>query len=307
MRPQEAQTVDESWWAKLANIFDEDETGTEALPIITPQGAEPPVTTGITTPEVTTSILPPRPGIDTSRPIAEQISLKSGGWLETAIESPADLGTAFVQGARETLQGIQDGTIAAKDATISKMNEMVEFFNETKDNVGFDEFTQFTKNYFIPGQTVTADNYDEPELLVMAELINDAIASGNDFVNYTTMDSSEREAMSGGVLGGILNPKARVRRTLGSFNFTNNGDGTATISDVYNFNADPRHGLPDRKLYYDAITEGDTDAATDILHKYWEEGGYVELASIFAYARQETLREAGKPYETPIEIIVPLQ
>ena len=307
MRPQEAQTVDESWWAKLANIFDEDEPGTEALPIITPQGAEPPVTTGITTPEVTTSVLPPRPGIDTSRPISEQVSLKSGGWLETAINNPSDLGTAFVEGARETLEGVKNGIISAKDSTIVKMNEMAAFFNETKDNVGFDEFTQFAKNYFIPGQTVTADNYDEPELLIMAELINDAIASGNDFVNYKTMDSSEREAMSGGVLGGILDPKVRVRRTLGAFNFTDNGDGTATIRNVYNFNEDPQHGLPDRKLYYDAINEGNADAATDILYKYWERGGYVEIASIFAYVRQERLMEAGKPYETPIEIIVPLQ
>ena len=307
MRPSQTPTVDESWWAKLADIFDEGDTTAEDLPTIVSPENEPPVTTGITTPEVFTSALAARPGIDTSRPISEQVSLKSGGWLERAYENPADIGTAFVEGARETLEGIQNGVISAKESTVEKMNEMAEFFNDTRQNVGFGEFTRFAENFFIPGETITQDNYDDQEIAWMGELIQQAMAEGRTSVNYKAQGGPEREAMDGGVFGGITDYKIRIRRTIGAFNFTDNGNGTATIRDVFNYNDDPKHGMPDRKHYYDAINAGDTDKATDILHKYWEAGKYVKIASIFAYVRQERLREAGKPFETPVEIVVPIQ
>ena len=290
MRPNadEDLSSNESWWGKLANIFDSDEPISSSLPTIEPLDIR-------------------RPGIDTSRPISEQVDLKNGGWLERAYENPADIGTAFIEGARETLEGVKSGLVSAKDSTVEKMNEMAEFFNDTRDNVGFAEFTQFAKNYFIPGQTVTAENFDEAELTYMAELINEGIAAGRTSAKYINQDSSEGEAMSGGVLGGIVDPKIRIRRTLGAFNFRDNGDGTATVFDTYNFNADPVHGMPNRQKYLDAINDGDADRAVGILHKYWKKKEYVAIASIFAYVRQERLREAGKPFETPVEIIVPIQ
>ena len=142
----------------------------------------------------------------------------------------------------------------------------------------------------------------------MSQLIQEGMAAGRNTAQYIDQGGPEREAMNGGVFGGIMDRKIRIRRTLGAFSWKDNGDGTATIRDTYNYNDDPENGMPDRKRYYDAVNAGDTDAATDILFKYYnrEPKELVAIASIFAYVRQERLREAGKPFETPVEIIVPL-
>jgi hypothetical protein len=86
-----------------------------------------------------------------------------------------------------------------------------------------------------------------------------------------------------------------MARTLGGFKFSKDEQGNIIIRNTYNFNEGTK-----RKAYVKALQAGDDDAANDILLNSLENP--VEAASILAFAKQQKLKNEGKPFETEMVI-----
>ena len=105
----------------------------------------------------------------------------------------------------------------------------------------------------------------------------------------------EGDVLKGSVLAGVFDPELRMARTIGGFKFEEDSEGNTIIRNTYNFN-----GGPKRKKFVKARKDGNIEDALSVLFSSVKRP--VEIASILAYAKQEELKEQGKPYETEMVI-----
>jgi hypothetical protein len=160
---------------------------------------------------------------------------------------------------------------------------------------GTSEFRFFYNNLFNAGETLTEENLNATDLETLRQAVIKAKKEGRNSLDYPDFGTSETEVLKESVWSGLLNPDLRMARTVGGLNFYTDEEGNTVIKNTYNFNKGKK-----RTTFYNQIKKGDTSGALNTLFESISDP--VELASIIAYARQEKLKEEGKPSETELVI-----
>ena len=224
---------------------------------------------------------------------------------EQAVSAGTSMWQTVVDGAAEALEkGVDYVADVAPKVTeavgdmrspLDVVTESLSSAGESLSNIGTSEFRFFTGNYFKPGQTATEKDLNETDIETLKAAVRKAMAEGRSQVDYKDFSEGEGTVLKGGPLAGLFNPELRMARTLGGFKFSKDDQGNTIIRNTYNFNEGKK-----RKAYVKAIQAGDDDAANDILLNSLENP--VEAASILAYAKQQKLKDEGKPFETEMVI-----
>jgi len=212
---------------------------------------------------------------------------------------------SVVDGAAEALEKgvdyISDITpkvveaVGEMQSPLDVVTEGLSSAGESLSNLGTSEFRFFTGNYFKPGQTATEKDLNETDLNTLVSAVRKAKAEGRSQVDYKDFSEEEGTVLKGSMLAGLFDPALRMARTVGGFKFSEDEQGNTIIRNTYNFNEGKK-----RKAYVEAINSGEDDVAYDILINSLENP--VEAASILAYAKQQKLKDEGKPHETEMII-----
>jgi len=224
---------------------------------------------------------------------------------EKAVSAGTSMWQTVVDGAADALEKGVDyvSDVAPKVAEavgnisspIDVVTESLSSAGESLSNLGTSEFRFFTGNYFKPGSTATEEDLNETDLKTLRSAVRKAMAEGRSQVDYKDFSEGEGTVLKGSMLAGLFNPELRMARTLGGFKFSKDEQGNIIIRNTYNFNEGTK-----RKAYVKALQAGDDDAANDILLNSLENP--VEAASILAFAKQQKLKNEGKPFETEMVI-----
>jgi len=224
---------------------------------------------------------------------------------EKAVSAGTSMWQTVVDGAADALEKGVDyvSDVAPKVAEavgnipspIDAVTESLSSAGESLSNLGTSEFRFFTGNYFKPGNTATEEDLNETDLKTLRSAVRKAMAEGRSQVDYKDFSEGEGTVLKGSMLAGLFNPELRMARTLGGFKFSKDEEGNIIIRNTYNFNEGTK-----RKAYVKALQAGDDDAANDILLNSLENP--VEAASILAFAKQQKLKNEGKPFETEMVI-----
>ena len=224
---------------------------------------------------------------------------------EKAVSAGTSMWQTVVDGAADALEKGVDyvSDVAPKVAEavgnisspIDVVTESLSSAGESLSNLGTSEFRFFTGNYFKPGNTATEEDLNETDLKTLRSAVRKAMAEGRSQVDYKDFSEGEGTVLKGSMLAGLFNPDLRMARTLGGFKFSKDEQGNIIIRNTYNFNEGAK-----RKAYVKALQAGDDDAANDILLNSLENP--VEAASILAFAKQQKLKNEGKPFETEMVI-----
>jgi len=224
---------------------------------------------------------------------------------EKAVSAGTSMWQTVVDGAADALEKGVDyvSDVAPKVAEavgnisspIDVVTESLSSAGESLSNLGTSEFRFFTGNYFKPGNTATEEDLNETDLETLRSAVRKAMAEGRSQVDYKDFSEGEGTVLKGSMLAGLFNPELRMARTLGGFKFSKDEQGNIIIRNTYNFNEGTK-----RKAYVKALQAGDDDAANDILLNSLENP--VEAASILAFAKQQKLKNEGKPFETEMVI-----
>lgn len=224
---------------------------------------------------------------------------------EKAVSAGTSMWQTVVDGAADALEKGVDyvSDVAPKVAEavgnipspIDAVTESLSSAGESLSNLGTSEFRFFTGNYFKPGNTATEEDLNETDLKTLRSAVRKAMAEGRSQVDYKDFSEGEGTVLKGSMLAGLFNPELRMARTLGGFKFSKDEEGNIIIRNTYNFNEGTK-----RKAYVNALQAGDDDAANDILLNSLENP--VEAASILAFAKQQKLKNEGKPFETEMVI-----
>ncbi len=224
---------------------------------------------------------------------------------EKAVSAGTSMWQTVVDGAADALEKGVDyvSDVAPKVAEavgnisspIDVVTESLSSAGESLSNLGTSEFRFFTGNYFKPGNTATEEDLNETDLETLRSAVRKAMAEGRSQVDYKDFSEGEGTVLKGSMLAGLFNPELRMARTLGGFKFSKDEQGNIIIRNTYNFNEGTK-----RKAYVKALQSGDDDAANDILLNSLENP--VEAASILAFAKQQKLKNEGKPFETEMVI-----
>ena len=224
---------------------------------------------------------------------------------EQVVSAGTSMWQTVVDGAAEALEKGVDyvADVAPKVAEavgdmrspVDVVTEGLSSAGESLSNIGTSEFRFFTGNYFKPGQTATEKDLNETDLNTLISAVRRAMADGRSQVDYKDFSEGEDTVLKGSMLAGIFNPELRMARTVGGFKFSKDDQGNTIIRNTYNFNEGKL-----RKAYVAAIKAGDEEGANDILLNSLENP--VEAASILAYAKQQKLKDEGKPFETEMVI-----
>lgn len=224
---------------------------------------------------------------------------------EKAVSAGTSMWQTVVDGAADALEKGVDyvSDVAPKVAEavgnisspIDVVTESLSSAGESLSNLGTSEFRFFTGNYFKPGNTATEEDLNETDLKTLRSAVRKAMAEGRSQVDYKDFSEGEGTVLKGSMLAGLFNPELRMARTLGGFKFSKDEQGNIIIRNTYNFNEGTK-----RKAYVKALQAGDDDAANDILLNSLENP--VEAASILAFAKQQKLKNEGKPFETEMVI-----
>lgn len=193
-------------------------------------------------------------------------------------EDVMDAAVAGVEAAGSVLPAIMDTAQTAGEGLIGS---------------GLSEFKFLASNFFDAGGTFTEENLNGSDLSALASAVKKAKAAGKSSVDYKDFGTAEGDVLKGGILAGVFDPDLRMARTVGGFKFEEDADGNTIIRNTYNFNEGPK-----RKKFVEARKGGNAEDALSVLFS----AGPVEVASILAYAKQEELKEQGKPYETEMVI-----
>lgn len=224
---------------------------------------------------------------------------------EKAVSAGTSMWQTVVDGAADALEKGVDyvADVAPKvveavgsiESPLDTLTEGLSSAGESLSNLGTSEFRFFTGNYFKPGQTATEKDLNETDIETLKSAVRKAMAEGRSQVDYKDFSEGEGTILKGSMLAGLFNPELRMARTVGGFKFSEDEQGNIIIRNTYNFNEGKK-----RKAYVKAIQAGDEDAANDILLNSLENP--VEAASILAYAKQQKLKDEGKPFETEMVI-----
>lgn len=224
---------------------------------------------------------------------------------EKAVSAGTSMWQTVVDGAADALEKGVDyvSDVAPKVAEavgnipspIDVVTESLSSAGESLSNLGTSEFRFFTGNYFKPGSTATEKDLNETDIETLRSAVRKAMAEGRSQVDYKDFSEGEGTVLKGSMLAGLFNPELRMARTVGGFKFSKDEQGNIIIRNTYNFNEGTK-----RKAYVKAIQAGDEDSANDILLNSLENP--VEAASILAYAKQQKLKDEGKPFETEMVI-----
>lgn len=224
---------------------------------------------------------------------------------EQAVSAGTSMWQTVVDGAADALERGVDyvSDVAPKvveavgsiESPLDTLTESLSSAGESLSNIGTSEFRFFTGNYFKPGQTATEKDLNETDIETLKSAVRKAMAEGRSQVDYKDFSEGEGTVLKGSMLAGLFNPELRMARTVGGFKFSKDEQGNIIIRNTYNFNEGKK-----RKAYVKAIQSGDEDAANDILLNSLENP--VEAASILAYAKQQKLKDEGKPFETEMVI-----
>ena len=224
---------------------------------------------------------------------------------EKAVSAGTSMWQTVVDGAADALEKGVDyvSDVAPKVAEavgnisspIDAVTESLSSAGESLSNLGTSEFRFFTGNYFKPGNTATEEDLNETDLKTLRSAVRKAMAEGRSQVDYKDFSEGDGTVLKGSMLAGLFNPELRMARTLGGFKFSKDEQGNIIIRNTYNFNEGTK-----RKAYVKALQAGDDDAANDILLNSLENP--VEAASILAFAKQQKLKNEGKPFETEMVI-----
>jgi hypothetical protein len=166
---------------------------------------------------------------------------------------------------------------------------------EAIQDFGTSEFRFLFQNFFKAGTTLTESDLNSTDLDKLKDAVRNAQNEGRSSLSYPDFGTSEQEVLKGSPLTGLFDTDMRMARTIGGVQFSTNDKGETVITNTYNFNEGPK-----RKTFFEAKKSGDAETALKVLLDAAQNP--VELASIIAYAKQEELREAGKPYETEMVI-----
>ncbi len=159
--------------------------------------------------------------------------------------------------------------------------------------LGTSEFRFFAGNLTNPGSTRTEKSLNKSDMKALRSAVNTAMQDGRSYTKYEDFGFDEMEVNKYGPLSGVIDPDLRMVRSIGVFNFTVNDKGNVVIKDTFDFNPGPK-----RIAYYEAVKKGNKKEALAML----ADASPVQAASMVGYAKQESLKEQDKPYETQISI-----
>lgn len=159
--------------------------------------------------------------------------------------------------------------------------------------LGTSEFRFFAGNLTNPGSTRTEKSLNKSDMKALRSAVNIAMQDGRSYTTYEDFGFDEMEVNKYSPLSGVIDPDLRMARSVGVFNFDINDKGNVVIEDTFDFNPGPK-----RIAYYEAVKKGNKKEALAML----ADASPVQAASMVGYAKQESLKEQDKPYETQINI-----
>lgn len=178
---------------------------------------------------------------------------------------------------------------------LGALQDAAQSAGEAVQDFGTSEFRFLFQNFFKAGTTLTESDLNSTDLDKLKDAVRKAQSEGRSSLSYPDFGTSEQEVLKGSPLTGLFDTDMRMARTIGGVQFSTNDKGETVITNTYNFNEGPK-----RKTFFEAKKSGDAETALKVLLDAAQNP--VELASIIAYAKQEELREEGKPYETEMVI-----
>lgn len=216
----------------------------------------------------------------------------------TAIQDTAQAAGEFVYDLLPESDDVIDAaaaTVEAVGSAVGTAQDKIVEAGQAVQDFGTSEFRFLFQNFFNAGSTLTESDLNSTDLDKLKDAVRKAKSEGRSSLDYPDFGINEQEVLKGSPLTGLFDTDMRMARTLGGVKFSTNEKGETVITNTYNFNAGPK-----RKTFYEAKKSGDAETALKVLLDAAQNP--VELASIIAYAKQEELREDGKPYETEMVI-----
>jgi hypothetical protein len=197
--------------------------------------------------------------------------------------------------ARPRPTGIAEINVPNIPDPLGALQDVAQTAGEAVQDFGTSEFRFLFQNFFKAGSTLTESDLNNTDLDKLKDAVRKAQSEGRSSLSYPDFGTSEQEVLKGSPLTGLFDTDMRMARTIGGVKFSTNDKGETVITNTYNFNKGPK-----RQTFFEAKKSGDSETALKVLLDAAQNP--VELASIIAYAKQEELREAGKPYETEMVI-----
>lgn len=233
--------------------------------------------------------------VETGGSIWQSVIDTAADALASGKETVVDAGEAAYEALPE-MEDVQDAAVAGVEAAGSVLPAIMDTAQAAGEGVmgsGLSEFKFLASNFFDAGGQFTEKDLNGSDLRVLRDVVAKAKAAGKSSVGYKDFGTDEGAVLKGGILAGVFDPELRMARTVGGFKFEEDSEGNTIIRNTYNFNEGPK-----RKKFVKARKGGNAEDALSILFS----SGPVEVASILAYAKQEELKEEGKPYETEMVI-----
>lgn len=197
--------------------------------------------------------------------------------------------------ARPRPTGIAEVNVPDIPDPLGALQDAAQSAGEAVQDFGTSEFRFLFQNFFKAGSTLTETDLNRTDLENLKDAVRKAQSEGRNSLSYPDFGTTEQDVLKGSPLTGLFDTELRMARTIGGVKFSTNDKGETVITNTYNFNEGPK-----RKTFFEAKKSGDAETALKVLLDAAQNP--VELASIIAYAKQEELREAGKPYETEMVI-----
>jgi peptidoglycan hydrolase-like protein with peptidoglycan-binding domain len=159
--------------------------------------------------------------------------------------------------------------------------------------LGTSEFRFFAGNLINPGSTKTENSLNKSDIKALRSAVSTSMQDNRSYTTYEDFGFDEMEVNKYSALSGIVDPDLRMARSVGVFNFDVDDKGNVFIKDTFDFNPGPK-----RIAYYEALKKGNKKDALAML----ADASPVQAASMVGYAKQESLKEENKPYQTQINI-----
>jgi len=232
--------------------------------------------------------------VETGSQVASQVAETGGSIWQTVVDGAAE---ALATGT-EYVSNISSDVVETLEETPSPIDVLTEGVSSVVDKIsdfGTSEYRFFAANLFNAGGEFTQDDLNSKDIATLRKAVKKAQEEGRNSLDYADFGTSEQDVLKGGPLAGLFDPELRLARTLGGLKFSTNEDGSIVIRNTYNFNKGVK-----REAYYNAKKQGDDSKALQILSQ--SISNPVEAASIIGYAKQEELKEAGKPFESEMVI-----
>ena len=230
----------------------------------------------------------------------ENVVQEGGSVLQSVVDQASQLmssGAEFASDAIESLPSASQVSEAVGDipSPLDVLTEGVSKVTDAVSDFGTSEFRFFAGNLLNAGGEFTQDDLNDTDIETLKKAVAKAQAEGRSSLDYGDFGTSEQDVLKGGPLAGLFNPELRLAQTLGGLNFSVGEEGNVIIRNTYNFNKGKK-----REAYWQAKKAGDDKKALEILTA--SISNPVEAASLIGYAKQESLKEEGKPFETEMVI-----